>query len=1048
MFFKTDAPAGTNLYTCTTANSWSVTGLPALGGDASGTQQALRVTGIQGRGISAAAPADQNVLRWNATTGQWEPGTMLASGTAAPPGTCVAGGLYLRSDPVNNIQQLYVCSNTNTWTMTSARSGLAANRPANCVAGQTWLSTDTGAMTYCSATGTPGTWSATLAGPQGPSGPQGPAGISGNTIWNGAGTPAAGIGSNGDFYLNTTVSCLYGPKASGAWPGACTPLTGSPNFSGASGNSTMISTYLAAGLTKTSVESGQTSLPSIGNLQTGDASDNYLGGLFNPANYGNLAGVYARSTFRNGRNSADNSDKKSIFGIYQYVNLQAGGQKFGYGETVTGNGVGDTFGQSNEIYSGAYASAPGDEGVVGDSSRIYEMQSHLTITTTGLTKTSCAVTSLAADVAKSQYPADIKTVAVNGSTSACQTGDWLTVGQGVFESGFPGCQAGSCTPSDINVETFQLTGVGSNTISALFQQPHTGCATAGTCPVAPAPVLTDTTASDLNPTAPHQWGQGRIVVDMTATPVTGTASVNGHTVTWASGPTWSNSMVGGNSNLPGCISLAANTSTSGPFSSAPLLSWYPIQSLTSTTITLSRPWSDQYGNTSAAAGNYTIRPCARIGALALSYGSTSNAVTGIVLESTNFNWSAPRTVEQTISPYSLHSEVNLASWTWYGPVQNAPSMYRAYNLGNTMAYDAFEVPQSAMDTPTVPSYTRGIWLAANTQQGAVVLSGQDMGGTGITMSTYNTGAGDPKKISWNARSGNASAGIYPDTTSGLFTMQTYGNGLRLVENDNSGSIVLDYSAPEGTGQTYTLKAPAENATLLTNADIGPGYVTRTLPASVGTEVDIGSFNGGQSGGNAGYHITVTIGYPYSVSKTYIVTTGYLALNNAWAAVTPLSVLPDTSGSGADFALDMKSDGNGATWFRLRKTAGTSSAPAKISIFQFGTDATATFNPSTSTSTVSAPTAFWPSSVISQSGGALYVQGAGGNLKLDLSGYTGAHTVAAPDYAGTLMLLTGASTGSGTAALGANSPASTLSAPYTWIQSKAPDGSTVYIPAWK
>jgi len=139
-------------------------GLPVLGGDASGTQQSMTVTGIQGRGVSAAGPADQNVLRWNATTGQWEPGFVPATGTALPPGTCAAGSLYLLNDTTNNIQQLYVCSNTNKWTMASIGSGLAANRPANCVAGQTWLSTDTGAMTYCSATGNPGTWSATFAG--------------------------------------------------------------------------------------------------------------------------------------------------------------------------------------------------------------------------------------------------------------------------------------------------------------------------------------------------------------------------------------------------------------------------------------------------------------------------------------------------------------------------------------------------------------------------------------------------------------------------------------------------------------------------------------------------------------------------------------------------------------------------------------------------------------------------------------------------------------------------------------------------------------------
>lgn len=41
-----------------------------------------------------------------------------------------------------------------------------------------------------------------------------------------------------------------------------------------------------------------------------------------------------------------------------------------------------------------------------------------------------------------------------------------------------------------------------------------------------------------------------------------------------------------------------------------------------------------------------------------------------------------------------------------------------------------------------------------------------------------------------------------------------------------------------------------------------------------------------------------------------------------------------------------------------------------------------------------------------------------------------------------------STGAGTALLGTNSPATTNTAPYTWIKMKTSDGSTVYMPVWK
>ena len=57
--------------------------------------------------------------------------------------------------------------------------------------------------------------------------------------------------------------------------------------------------------------------------------------------------------------------------------------------------------------------------------------------------------------------------------------------------------------------------------------------------------------------------------------------------------------------------------------------------------------------------------------------------------------------------------------------------------------------------------------------------------------------------------------------------------------------------------------------------------------------------------------------------------------------------------------------------------------------------------------------------------------------------TGAINLAgSPKFAGTN------STGAGSALLGANSPAATLTAPYTWATVLAGDGSTCYIPLWK
>jgi len=43
----------------------------------------------------------------------------------------------------------------------------------------------------------------------------------GASIWYGTAAPSNTVGANGDYYLNTTTYCLYGPKALGAWPSPC-----------------------------------------------------------------------------------------------------------------------------------------------------------------------------------------------------------------------------------------------------------------------------------------------------------------------------------------------------------------------------------------------------------------------------------------------------------------------------------------------------------------------------------------------------------------------------------------------------------------------------------------------------------------------------------------------------------------------------------------------------------------------------------------------------------------------------------------------------------
>jgi hypothetical protein len=71
-------------------------------------------------------------------------------------------------------------------------------------------------------------------GPLGPLGPRGPAGLNGNTMLSGVLPPVASVGTNGDFYIDTAASHLFGPKTQGIWPSPVS-LIGPQGLIGATG---------------------------------------------------------------------------------------------------------------------------------------------------------------------------------------------------------------------------------------------------------------------------------------------------------------------------------------------------------------------------------------------------------------------------------------------------------------------------------------------------------------------------------------------------------------------------------------------------------------------------------------------------------------------------------------------------------------------------------------------------------------------------------------------------------------------------------------------
>ncbi len=71
-------------------------------------------------------------------------------------------------------------------------------------------------------------------GSKGDTGSQGPAGTDGKTVLNGSGAPSAGKGVDGDFYIDTVASKIYGPKQAGNW-GTGTSLVGTQGPAGTNG---------------------------------------------------------------------------------------------------------------------------------------------------------------------------------------------------------------------------------------------------------------------------------------------------------------------------------------------------------------------------------------------------------------------------------------------------------------------------------------------------------------------------------------------------------------------------------------------------------------------------------------------------------------------------------------------------------------------------------------------------------------------------------------------------------------------------------------------
>lgn len=135
-----------------------------------------------------------------------------------------------------SLNQTYT-SGSRTWQYNGDSWVILTSLPAGPT-GPTGPTGPSGATGATGATGVAGGVGATgSTGPTGPTGATGATGVTGTagySVLSSAGAPSAGVGVNGDFYIDTTAKTIYGPKSAGAW-GTGTLLIGPTGPTGPTG---------------------------------------------------------------------------------------------------------------------------------------------------------------------------------------------------------------------------------------------------------------------------------------------------------------------------------------------------------------------------------------------------------------------------------------------------------------------------------------------------------------------------------------------------------------------------------------------------------------------------------------------------------------------------------------------------------------------------------------------------------------------------------------------------------------------------------------------
>jgi hypothetical protein len=163
-------------------------------------------TQLQGRAVSATAPAANQVLAWSGSA--WLPATGV-TGPRGADGSQFYGGAGAPSDGFGNSRDFWL-DTTNGRLYGPKADGLWGSP----------MQLQSGSQGPPGSTGATGPSGQSYTGPTGSGGVTGPTGVAGSTIVPVAGSPNTNVGKNGDLAFDITGKQFFGPKVNDQWPSA------------------------------------------------------------------------------------------------------------------------------------------------------------------------------------------------------------------------------------------------------------------------------------------------------------------------------------------------------------------------------------------------------------------------------------------------------------------------------------------------------------------------------------------------------------------------------------------------------------------------------------------------------------------------------------------------------------------------------------------------------------------------------------------------------------------------------------------------------------